>query len=155
MPVISYILYHNVYSYKNNVWVTYYSFSYEECFVQLRMSDYIPGVSCDICMRRRITGRKYKCLICYDFDICAECYDNKRVSAFHSCSHPCQCILTPELHGKYHDFYNILAWFWQWSLIWYILCTLYESYFYMFTKYHVTILLFAPLDSYTNNKCIV
>ena len=36
------------------------------------------GVSCDNCMKSNFTGKRYKCLICYDFDLCSECYDQSQ-----------------------------------------------------------------------------
>ena len=31
------------------------------------------GVICDVCETRNITGRRYKCLVCPNFDICESC----------------------------------------------------------------------------------
>lgn len=36
------------------------------------------GVSCDNCMKSNFTGKRYKCLICYDFDLCSVCYDQSK-----------------------------------------------------------------------------
>ena len=33
------------------------------------------GVSCDQCMKSNFSGKRYKCLICYDFDLCSACHD--------------------------------------------------------------------------------
>jgi hypothetical protein len=32
------------------------------------------GVSCDQCVKGNFAGNRYKCLVCYDFDLCHECY---------------------------------------------------------------------------------
>ena len=54
----------------------------------------ISGVSCDYCMKSNFRGRRYKCLICYDYDLCAECYESNATSTRHTTQHAVQCILT-------------------------------------------------------------
>jgi len=54
------------------------------------------GVSCDSCRKINFSGRRYKCLICNDFDLCSTCYDKKAHLSIptHSIHHPMQLILT-------------------------------------------------------------
>lgn len=52
------------------------------------------GVSCDACLKSNFRGRRYKCLICYDYDLCAGCYEEGATSTSHTIEHPMQCILT-------------------------------------------------------------
>ncbi|KAI0209712.1 E3 ubiquitin-protein ligase KCMF1 [Lamellibrachia satsuma] len=52
------------------------------------------GVSCDACMKGNFRGKRYKCLICYDYDLCANCYDSGATTSRHTTDHPMQCILT-------------------------------------------------------------
>lgn len=53
------------------------------------------GVSCDACSKGGFTGKRYKCLVCYDFDLCAECYEaGETGNGRHTTEHPMQCLLT-------------------------------------------------------------
>ncbi|XP_056646894.1 E3 ubiquitin-protein ligase KCMF1-like [Diorhabda sublineata] len=52
------------------------------------------GVSCDSCLKGNFRGRRYKCLICYDYDLCATCYEAGATNTRHTTDHPMQCILT-------------------------------------------------------------
>jgi len=62
------------------------------------------GVSCDSCMKGNFTGKRYKCLICYDYDLCASCYEAGTASSRHSPDHPMQCILTRADFGTLPSF---------------------------------------------------
>uniref|UniRef100_A0A803Y6D4 RING-type E3 ubiquitin transferase n=1 Tax=Meleagris gallopavo TaxID=9103 RepID=A0A803Y6D4_MELGA len=49
---------------------------------------------CDACLKGNFRGRRYKCLICYDYDLCATCYESGATTTRHTTDHPMQCILT-------------------------------------------------------------
>ena len=54
-----------------------------------------PGVSCDACGKGGFSGKRFKCLLCYDFDLCSDCHEaGETGSGRHSTVHPMQCILT-------------------------------------------------------------
>ena len=57
------------------------------------------GVSCDACMKGSFVGNRFKCLICYDYDLCSNCYYAGVQTAQHSSDHPMQCILTRSDYG--------------------------------------------------------
>lgn len=53
------------------------------------------GVSCDACGKGGFSGKRFKCLLCYDFDLCSDCHEaGETGSGRHSTTHPMQCILT-------------------------------------------------------------
>ena len=60
----------------------------------------ILGVSCDSCLRGNFRGSRYKCLICYDYDLCVACYEAGNTTNRHTTEHPMQCILTRSDFGK-------------------------------------------------------
>lgn len=61
------------------------------------------GVSCDSCRKNNFRGLRYKCLICYDYDLCSACYEAGLTSSRHSVNHPMQCIVA---RNDYDLFYS-------------------------------------------------
>ena len=49
------------------------------------------GVSCDACGKNSFPSKRYKCLICYDYDLCSRCYEQSETSRDHTTEHPMQC----------------------------------------------------------------
>lgn len=68
------------------------------------MVDRHEGVSCDACLKNNFNGKRYKCLICYDFDLCSTCYESGNLTrpSRHTDNHPMQCILTKKDFELYY-----------------------------------------------------
>lgn len=49
------------------------------------------GVSCDACGKSNFRSKRYKCLICYDYDLCSICYEQGESSSNHTNEHAMQC----------------------------------------------------------------
>lgn len=60
------------------------------------------GVSCDSCIKGNFRGLRFKCLICYDYDLCATCYEAGATNTRHTADHPMQCILTRSDYDTYY-----------------------------------------------------
>lgn len=60
------------------------------------------SVSCDSCLKGNFRGKRYKCLICYDYDLCATCYEAGATTTRHTSDHPMQCILTRTDYELYY-----------------------------------------------------
>lgn len=71
------------------------------CATICRMSRH-EGVSCDACLKGNFRGRRFKCLICYDYDLCASCYESGATTTRHTTEHPMQCILTRVDYDLYY-----------------------------------------------------
>uniref|UniRef100_A0A183IP85 E3 ubiquitin-protein ligase KCMF1 n=1 Tax=Soboliphyme baturini TaxID=241478 RepID=A0A183IP85_9BILA len=69
------------------------------------------GVSCDSCERDNFRGRRYKCLVCFDFDLCSRCYESKFHTEFHRADHPMQCILTRYDYGRQENHDSVIIMF--------------------------------------------
>jgi hypothetical protein len=49
------------------------------------------GVSCDACSKSNFRSKRFKCLICYDYDLCSICHEQGKTSSQHTTEHPMQC----------------------------------------------------------------
>ena len=58
------------------------------------------GISCDSCTKSNFPGRRYKCLLCDNYDLCGSCFDSNAESRNHKKTHAMQCILTEATAGE-------------------------------------------------------
>ena len=63
------------------------------------------GVSCDACGKSNFRSKRFKCLICYDYDLCSTCHEQGEISSDHTTEHPMQCkfIFWMEWCSKWFD----------------------------------------------------
>ncbi len=86
-------------------------------FAKISISFYSTGVSCDSCLKTNFSNRRYKCLICDNYDLCGSCYDINAESQNHLHTHPMQCILTKTAYGFFSS--NNLDLFWEYLELFY------------------------------------
>ncbi|CAF0855112.1 unnamed protein product [Adineta ricciae] len=60
------------------------------------------GVSCDACHKSNFCYKRFKCLICFDYDLCSTCYEQDNISSQHTTEHPMQCIITRQDFDLYY-----------------------------------------------------
>ncbi|XP_039451266.1 E3 ubiquitin-protein ligase RNF166-like isoform X2 [Culex pipiens pallens] len=60
------------------------------------MADVHTGITCSVCDGKDFVGTRYVCLICWDYDLCQKCYEEKRCTARHRPHHPMQSVISRE-----------------------------------------------------------
>ncbi|VDP85008.1 unnamed protein product [Echinostoma caproni] len=63
----------------------------------------VAGVTCDACSQRDFRLRRYKCLVCCDYDLCGTCFDNQCETNQHLRTHPMQCLIPKADHKLFYN----------------------------------------------------
>ena len=58
------------------------------------------GINCDACSKANIFGHRYKCAVCDEYDLCSDCFEDRKQTKNHKANHPLQVIRSPELFSK-------------------------------------------------------
>lgn len=61
------------------------------------------NIICDYCDAKSFEGDRFKCTICYDYDLCSGCFLSSQYNDTHSLSHPMLCISNPILDADERD----------------------------------------------------
>lgn len=69
----------------------------------------VHHVRCGVCQRQPLTGLRYRCLRCLNFDLCQTCFFNGRTARSHKLTHPMQEYCTNSTSGdSLRDFTRIV-----------------------------------------------
>uniref|UniRef100_A0A0N5ALC9 Nesprin-1 n=1 Tax=Syphacia muris TaxID=451379 RepID=A0A0N5ALC9_9BILA len=55
---------------------------------------------CNVCKMYPITGLRYRCLKCFNFDMCQNCFFSQRIAKNHKLNHPMQEYCVPTTSGE-------------------------------------------------------
>ena len=64
------------------------------------MLDFKVGIVCNGCGGNTASGYRYKCCLCKNYDLCGDCFENKKQSENHLSSHPMFFIANPLSYKK-------------------------------------------------------
>ncbi|XP_029434484.1 E3 ubiquitin-protein ligase MIB2 isoform X2 [Rhinatrema bivittatum] len=86
-----------------------------------------PNIICDCCKKHGIRGMRWKCRICFDYDLCTQCYMNSKHDASHTferyeTAHSCPVTLSPRqnlprttLRGTFQGAKVVRGPDWEWG----------------------------------------
>ena len=65
------------------------------------------GVTCDACGQENMFGCRYRCSICDDYDLCCDCFEDRKESKTHKSNHPVKIIRSPDVYSKFRKLFNL------------------------------------------------
>ena len=65
------------------------------------------GIRCDSCQKKNFFGYRYKCAICDDYDLCSDCFEDRRQNADHQVYHPVKIIRSPDIYSKLGNLFSL------------------------------------------------
>ncbi|KAF8561127.1 hypothetical protein P879_07138 [Paragonimus westermani] len=69
----------------------------------------VHNVRCGVCQRQPLSGLRYRCLRCLNFDLCQQCFFSGRTARSHKLTHPMQEYCTNSTSGdSFRDFTRIV-----------------------------------------------
>ena len=57
---------------------------------------FYTDITCDACNTSNFPGTRYKCLVCYEYNLCSNCHNGGAESGQHTSDHPMQYIMTAD-----------------------------------------------------------
>lgn len=68
-------------------------------------------ILCNVCKKGNFNGKRYKCLLCFDYDMCSSCYELKDTPKSddepHNSTHAIQCIIPKDEFALYYAGENV------------------------------------------------
>ena len=65
------------------------------------------GVTCDSCLTKNMFGYRYKCAVCDDYDLCTDCFEDRKESKKHQVHHPMQVIRSPDVYFHFRKLFKL------------------------------------------------
>ena len=65
------------------------------------------NITCDSCHVKNFFGYRYKCSVCDDYDLCSNCFEDRKESGLHKSNHPLKVIRSPDVSSKYGKIFSL------------------------------------------------
>ena len=65
------------------------------------------GITCDSCLRMNFFGYRYKCAVCDNYDLCSDCFEDRKQSGDHKTNHPLKVIRSPDVYSRFSTLFGL------------------------------------------------